>query len=144
LHDICVARNEGRQGELPQPKPRRLIPERSTTLLVLRDATGRVLLEQRPPAGIWGGMQSLPELPPERTADEFIADSLGLQLIAVSPAPTFVHVFSHFRLLITPLLCAVETASRAQEATAQWLAPEALASAALPAPIRKILGNLPP
>ena len=142
LHDICIARAQDRQGELPQPKPRRTIPERAATLLVLRDATGRVLLEQRPPAGIWGGMQSLPELPAERTAAEFITNGLGLRLIAVSPAPTFVHVFSHFRLLITPLVCSVETGNSAKESRHQWLAPAAVSGAALPASIRKILDTL--
>jgi A/G-specific adenine glycosylase len=59
---ICVARATGRTAELPERKPRATIPQREATLLVLLHEQ-RVLLETRPPAGIWGGLLSLPELP---------------------------------------------------------------------------------
>jgi adenine-specific DNA glycosylase len=55
----------GRTAQLPEPKPRKAIPQRAATLLVLLEGT-RVLLEARPPAGIWGGLLSLPELPSGR------------------------------------------------------------------------------
>jgi A/G-specific adenine glycosylase len=63
LQDICVANATGRTNELPTRKPSLRIPEREATLLIIRNNLGQVLLEQRPPAGIWGGLQSLPELP---------------------------------------------------------------------------------
>ena len=148
LAATCVARATGQQATLPQPRPRRIIPERSARLLVLQDRAGRVLLEQRPPAGIWGGLLSLPELPAQRDVAEFVANVLGLKLITVSPArpagstlgvSTFVHTFTHFRLHITPLLCAVESSETMQEPTRQWFTSDELCGAALPAPVRRIL-----
>jgi A/G-specific adenine glycosylase len=62
LADICIARATGRTAQLPEARPRKSIPQREATLLVLLDGK-RVLLETRPPAGIWGGLLSLPELP---------------------------------------------------------------------------------
>ena len=53
LAGLCVARSTGRTTELPEAKPRRAIPQRHATLLVLLDGK-RVLLETRPPSGIWG------------------------------------------------------------------------------------------
>jgi A/G-specific adenine glycosylase len=141
LGEVCVARASGRQATLPQPKPRRIVPERKVTLLVLRDDAGRVLLEQRPPAGIWGGLMSLPELPEHHNAEEFVDAKLGLRLITVVPASTFVHVFTHFRLHITPLLCSVEANGTMQEPTGQWFARDTVESAALPAPVRRILAK---
>ena len=56
----CVAYRTGRVDELPAPRRRR--PERTRrawALLALHD--GRVLLQRRAPAGVWGGMHSLPQ-----------------------------------------------------------------------------------
>ena len=143
LAEICVARREGRVAELPTPRPRKALPEREATLLVLRHG-GRILLERRPPAGIWGGLLSLPELPGGRRARRlYIGLRLGASLLAVSPAPTFLHAFTHFRLHIRPLLCEVELLPRAAEPGFQWLDKAELAQAALPAPVRKILSAFP-
>jgi A/G-specific adenine glycosylase len=141
----CVALREDRVAALPTPRPRKAVPERRATLLVLR-ANGRVLLEERPPAGIWGGLLSLPELPDE--PDEagvaaHCAQRLGLRVLTVAPAPTFCHTFTHFRLHIRPLLCAVEPLPQAMEPGLRWLAPDELARAGLPAPVRKILSAIP-
>ena len=138
----CVARREQRTAELPAPRPKRVLPEREVTLLVLC-AQDRVLLEQRPPAGIWGGLLSLPELPQGEDAIAYGASRLGARIGAVSPAPTFLHVFTHFRLSIRPLVCAAAPLPRAGESGLVWLARRDLAQAALPAPIRKILNAIP-
>ena len=82
LNDICVARATGRASELPTAKPRRTIPQRHATLLVLRDGNC-VLLETRPPAGIWGGLLSLPELPEGADAREWAGQRFALSLIHI-------------------------------------------------------------
>ncbi len=56
--ELCLARKQNRVGELPTPRQKKVLPERSVSLLVLH-SEGRVLLEMRPPAGIWGGLLSL-------------------------------------------------------------------------------------
>ena len=141
LADICVARAGGRCAELPTAKPRRAIPQREVTLLVLRDGD-RVLLETRPPAGIWGGLLSLPELPEGADAKEWPAQHFACRVSAVSPAPTLEHAFSHFRLRIAPLLLDVKPGSAAMEPGRQWLDLSDTAGAALPTPIRRILDEL--
>jgi A/G-specific adenine glycosylase len=138
LGDICVARATDRTGELPAARPRREVPLHHATLLVLLDGD-RVMLEARPPTGIWGGLLSLPELPGGADAQEWAERQFACRVIAVSPAPTFRHVFSHFKLNITPLTMHVEPSLRAMEANQQWLALDALQLAALPAPVRRIL-----
>jgi A/G-specific adenine glycosylase len=141
LDDICVARATGRTAELPEPKPRKAIPQRETTLLVLRH-DGRILLETRPPAGIWGGLLSLPELPEAADAPQWATQRFACRVIAVSPAPTIEHAFSHFRLRIAPLLLQVKPGPAAMEPGRQWLDLAATADAALPAPVRRILDAL--
>ena len=155
LADVCVARRDDRIAELPWKKPRRTPPERAVTLLVLRDAQGRVLVERRPASGIWGGLLSLPELSESLSATGDSEAAHGAVVaylrrtfgIAVPPAPTFflapfVHVFTHFRLRITPLVCVFDAPLQAMESRWQWLAPTARDDAALPTPVRRILETL--
>jgi A/G-specific adenine glycosylase len=135
----CVARATGRTSELPARKPKATVPTRETRLMVICDAEGRVLLETRPPSGIWGSMQSLPELPDTQLAPAWLQQHLGTAHSAVSPGLSFVHVFSHFRLHITPLLCRVNAVRVLNEPSWSWLSPDAALAAALPAPVRRIL-----
>jgi A/G-specific DNA-adenine glycosylase (EC 3.2.2.-) len=126
----CVALREGRVAELPTPRAKRAVPQRSVRVLVLLDR-GRVLLEQRPPHGIWGGLLSLPELPPGKVPRRYA----GAQ-----PLPVVRHAFTHFRLDIAPLVCKVSRCNTAMDGV--WLSLKQLDAAPLPAPIRKILRNL--
>jgi A/G-specific adenine glycosylase len=72
---------------------------------------------------------------------DYCARKFGVEVDAVSPAPTFIHGFTHFRLRIQPLLCDVRVQPRLAEPGLRWVAAGALAQAALPAPIRKILDD---
>ena len=121
----------------------------TATVMMTVGTTFRVLLEARPPAGIWGGLLSLPELPAGFEASEWAAQRFACKAIAVSPAParcvplgTLVHAFSHFRLRISPLLMEVEPGLATMEPGLSWLALDSLANAALPAPVRRILEAL--
>lgn len=140
--DLCVALREKRVAELPQPLPRKPLPERELVLLVLRDGE-RIMLEQRPPAGIWGGLLSLPELPAGADVGAHCAQRLGAQVGAVVPGPTFTHGFTHFRLSIRPLLCAAVLLPQAAEPQLRWADRAALAQLALPAPVRRLLSAIP-
>jgi len=130
MASVCVARREGRIAELPTPRARRPVPQRAVTVLVLRHR-GRVLMVQRPPQGIWGGLLSLPELPDGKLPRQY-ADAQPLLVLR--------HAFTHFRLDITPLLCKVSRCDT--PAGGVWLSLKRLDEAPLPAPIRKILEKL--
>jgi A/G-specific adenine glycosylase len=138
----CVAYRENQITELPTPRPKKIRPERTVTLLVLR-AGKLVLLETRPPSGIWGGLMSLPELPEGTETREYCTRTLGTRISTVLPAPSFTHDFTHFRLRIHPLLCAVEMIPQAAESSRRWVDESELAQTALPAPVRKLLNAAP-
>jgi A/G-specific adenine glycosylase len=142
LADLCVARQENRIADLPTPRPKRQVPERSVTLLVLCSGS-RVMLERRPPSGIWGGLLSPPELPEGQDAAAWCRERLGMAVGAVSPAPTFVHAFTHFRLTIRPLVCDATALPLAAEPGMVWVGLDDLPGAALPAPVRKLLSAIP-
>lgn len=141
LGEICVARATNRQVELPHRKTRGELPQREVTLLILL-SKNRVLLERRPPVGIWGGLLSLPELPNALDAEYFAQKSYGCRLNSVLRAPTGIHTFTHFRLHITPLICDVTAHPRAMESGLEWHDLGDLEHIALPAPIKKLLTAL--
>lgn len=138
----CVARRDGLTAQLPSPKPRKAIPERDTVMLVLRDARGNVLLERRGPQGVWSGLWSLPE-----ADDPDAAWRLAQQHADIDDAQAltpFVHVFSHYRLRIEPLLFDGATAhpAIADNPHLRWCDAGELASLGLPAPVRSLLQSL--
>lgn len=146
----CVAYSQELTGLLPTRKPTRLKPEKSVFVLVARDIQGRVLLEKRPPLGIWGGLWSLPEW----TADfnsECSGSDLKLQLrnrgLAMKKSQSLVefrHAFTHFNLNISPCLVEVETTANliCEDNQAIWANGESLSQLGLPAPIKKLLLSL--
>ena len=72
-------------------------------MLLLCTPTGEVLLEKRPPVGVWGGLWSLPECPPEADLAVWCRAQWGLEVLAMQPWGIVRHTFSHFHLDITPV-----------------------------------------
>lgn len=138
----CIARRDGLTDELPTPRAKKPLPEKTVTLLVLR-AGKQVAFEMRPDNGIWGGLLSLPELPEGVEPANFCAQQLGLRIRAVLPGLTFTHGFTHFRLHIQPLFCAVVGRPGRANSALRWLAPGEWVQAPLPAPVRKLLNAIP-
>ena len=93
--DSCVAFRDQTWCSIPGKKPKKVKPERHLFLLVQTDQAGRIVLQRRPPSGIWGGLYSLPESD-EQPPESRIADS-------------FRHQFSHFSLIMTPALVELRT-----------------------------------
>jgi len=149
----CVAYATGRTRELPVRKPKKISPEKHAVMLAIIDG-GQVLLEQRPPTGIWGGLLSLPELDGHLLAEDddvpAADDALLLQAVgkfgemeSAERLTTVTHVFTHYRLHIAPYRI---TLARRLDMVAEggyvWLDAAKLADAALPAPIKKLLLEL--
>ena len=140
----CVALRNGQTGVLPEPKPRRALPTRTTAMLIVRDADGRVLLERRPPTGVWARLWSLPEIEDAGAAQVQLLRRHDVRAGAAKALEGFVHTFSHYHLHITPLLLAGagSTKTVADRGDSGWFAAEELGSLGLPAPVRKLLAIL--
>ena len=124
----CVAHREERTHELPTPRPKKVLPLRRATWLVLRKGD-EVLLERRPSPGIWGGLWCFPE------ALKGFPKRAGRKLAPIE------HGFTHFRLRIQPLLCSVRRKTPAGPAL-RWMRIAEAVSAALPTPVRNLIGLL--
>ncbi|KAF5271630.1 hypothetical protein FQR65_LT05251 [Abscondita terminalis] len=61
LQNHCKAYTSNSVANYPSPKPRKTIASRAIQMVILVNEHQEILLEKRPPMGIWGGLWSLPE-----------------------------------------------------------------------------------
>ena len=132
----CQARLSGRQSALPTPRPRAKLPERRAGFVFICDGT-RLLLERRPPSGLWGGLL----VPPEGEASAVLA-RLGLIDQNRRNLKPLRHAFTHFRLTLEPVLCIVSPAVAASKPGLHWVELVGAASAGVPTPIRKLIEQI--
>ncbi len=145
LQADCVARREGRTAELPTPKPGKPLPERHALALLLRDAEGRVLLQRRPPTGIWAALWSLPEAPDATDARAWFEAAVQGSYDAGRALEPIAHGFTHYRLQLQPIAwerVALRTARIADDEASRWIARDQLDTLGIPAPIRKLLEGI--
>ena len=141
LQQDCLALQQGRVDDLPTPRPGKPLPERQSLVLLLRDPEGRVLMQRRPPTGIWAALWSLPDHPEpdaartwfERHAHEGFDRGEALDPIA--------HGFTHFRLTLQPITWGGVRlrASVRDNPDLRWVSRDELRSLGIPAPIRTLL-----
>ena len=103
LEDVCIAGARGETGRYPASKPRKPLPVRKVRMLMIRNPAGNLLMEQRPPKGIWGGLWSLPECPMEEEPAAWCADRLGVRGKISAEWALRRHTFTHFHLDIVPV-----------------------------------------
>lgn len=109
LADTCKALAQGAPNAYPSPRPRKPMPVRQTMMLLLRNKSDQLLLEQRPPAGIWGGLWSFPECPTETDVISWCGDKLDCKILSMQRLQNMRHTFSHFHLDIQPIHAQVES-----------------------------------
>jgi len=135
LTDTCIARQEGRIAEFPGRKPKRKLPVKETCMLMQLDDRGRVLLQKRPPTGIWGGLWSFPEV-----------DSIeNVSFSNAEKWPVVRHTFSHFHLDILPVCTRQKPKAThtVQDADNQlWYPLDHSVAVGLAAPVRRLLDQL--
>lgn len=104
LQGHCQAHQQKRESEFPERKTKNNLPVRKATLLMLRNQHHEILLEKRPPVGIWGGLWSLPECPVHENALEWIQQTYRYIAGDQKTIASFRHTFTHFHLNITAIL----------------------------------------
>ena len=141
LREACVAHREGRTAELPHPKPGKPLPEREARMLLVEDDRGRVLLQRRPPTGVWAALWSLPEHADAAASREWFDQHLAGDFARAEALAPVLHGFTHYRLRILPMRIA---GVRPRDAVGdnpglRWASRAELQAIGLPAPVRRLL-----
>jgi A/G-specific adenine glycosylase len=143
LARMCVALKSNRIGELPAARPRKQVPARRTDMLLLLH-DGALMLEKRPPTGIWGGMWCLPQAEEGTDLAALCERQYGAKVVEIRDAPpAFTHGFTHFTLAIRPRRFRVTALLPHTESPGlTWLPVGKALAAGIPAPVRRILQSI--
>ncbi len=146
LKDHCLANQAGTQALYPGRKPKKILPEKSVSMLMVINEHGEALLQKRPSTGIWGGLWSFPETPVPDTGainiDAIIKTTVPLQ--QQEYWPSFRHTFSHYHLDITPVKAFSSKAHVRLDDTETWCwyQPENPLELGLAAPVTRLMKKL--
>lgn len=140
LQTGCAAWVRGETAAYPASKPSKALPVKQKIFLLLHNAEGEVLLEKRPPAGIWGGLWSLPEFDGIDDALNWCRDH-GMTVAGPTVQPVRRHSFSHYHLDFTPLSVQAGQSAQTKIADSQtiWYKSSRNSAVALAAPIKQLL-----
>jgi len=138
----CAGRRLGIAAQLPRPAARAALPVKRIYMVLVRDRRGHVLLQRRPPVGIWGGLWGLPECRATRV-DGWLRREYGFDVELGAPWPRLRHTFSHFHLDITPIPARLKGARRVMEnGETVWYNSALPDERGLAAPVKRLLAQL--
>lgn len=146
FHKKCMAHIKGIAASLPIQKPRKSLPVREATFLIIKNKDG-ILLEKRAPTGVWAGLWSLPQLEGHVAAKELKAyckKHYGFALQHVVFKDIVKHTFSHFHLMISPVIVEiVQIQPKIMEAQPQiWYNLREATVIGIPAPVKVLLDEM--
>lgn len=142
LATMCVAWLTGTVNAYPASKTTKRLPIKHCLLLVITNTDGEILLQKRPPTGIWGGLWSLPECDTIEMMRDWCANQ-NLTITYYQAGNQQRHTFSHYHLDFTPVY--IDTMSTQANFIAEagglaWFSTQKI-QVGLPAPIKKLLNS---
>ena len=143
LQTFCQAYQTNSVPQYPQVKPKQKIPTRSAHFLILTNEAGNILMEKRPPLGIWGGLWSLPQHEDSAELINKLAEMTGYEITDLKHYPHRRHTFSHFHLDMHPIYAKTKGPEIIILEPDRWRWHNHLESAeiGLAAPIKSLLEN---
>jgi A/G-specific adenine glycosylase len=110
LHRFCKGRASGKPERFPAKKVKRTIPHiESVSAVIKKD--GRVLLNQRPPKGLLGGLWEFPNwrIKGKKIQKQQLKNQMdrevGLSINVKESIGTFQQTYSHFKLTLSVFHC---------------------------------------
>lgn len=136
----CAARLGDNVEQFPGRKAKRAKPLKQT-IMVMAVRGDSVYLERRPPAGIWGGLWSLPEV---QDVDDWCQRILEVVPGATEEQRVLRHSFSHYDLDIQPVLVRLAAHSRkvADNPDVIWHPLDNEPPGGIAAPVQQLLNTL--
>jgi A/G-specific adenine glycosylase len=142
--NTCIAHAEDQVMLYPGRKSPSVRKQKAVRMLIIKNDLDEVLLYKRPPTGIWGGLWSLPEIESnEISHQEWARLNLGLEISNGNDLEILNHGFSHYELLIQPILCqAVTTSNRIMDGEPHLWYNSLSETVGVPAAVQRIFDKL--
>jgi len=142
LSNICQAFQLGSVELYPEKKKTQKIPEKQAVFLILINHLDEVLLEQRPPTGIWGGLWCFPQFVDKTEMEQYLDKEY--QNYSLIEQKKQHHIFSHFRLNYTAFIIKYKQHNKTRNQIADgqkkcYFSLENALQLALSTPIKKLL-----
>lgn len=143
IQSDCQAHQLQLTDQLPIRKPKKSIPTKSTLMLLIKNQHNEILLEKRPPVGIWGGLWCLPVCDLAENIQSFCRKEFALEVNVLETLTSFRHTFSHYHLEIFPIILRVNNSVlQLREAKPLlWYNEKNSRNLGFAAPIKKLLEN---
>jgi A/G-specific adenine glycosylase len=147
VRSACRGYEQGIAEQLPYREEKAARPTRRGVAFVAMREDSTVLLRERPPKGLLGGMLEVPATPWDRKgANEKSARGYAPLKAEWEKLPGLVeHTFTHFHLELLVYRAAVPKRTRLTQAAdperCRWLHLRELPSAALPSVMRKVIAH---
>ncbi|WP_286161013.1 8-oxo-dGTP diphosphatase MutT [Aphanothece minutissima] len=146
----CAAYAAGDPGRFPVKDTPPPVPFQVIGVGVVSDAAGRVLIDQRLPEGLLGGLWEFPggKQEPgeaiEATIQRELREELAIEVTVGEELITLEHAYSHKRLRFVVHLCRWRSGEPQPLASQQvrWVAPQELSSYPFPAANARIIAAL--
>jgi A/G-specific adenine glycosylase len=126
VSSCCDAFANGTQAMLPVKAAKKATPHFTIGVGVIRNAEGKVLIQQRPEEGLLGGLWEFPggkqeanESLPETVRRE-IAEELGIQVNVGEPITQVKHAYSHFKITLHAYWCEYVSGQPESRASQGW------------------------
>lgn len=137
VQESCKARQQESVHLFPAKRPRLKVTKKAFQMVILINDNNEVLLERRPPSGIWGGLWSLPADDDGRS----LQHKLGVETGDLNALPAMKHQLTHIEMRIEPRIGHSEALARGVECTSDqgWFGRDEWPTMGLPKPVRQLL-----
>ena len=147
LNTTCKAYNKDLTKLYPNPKPKKVKPEKSTYLLMIMPEINKVLLEKRPEQGIWGGLWAFPQCKTLDDIQYWLDSNEFKRKNKMEFYPEFCHKFTHFHLNITAVKIQIKIPEvfKIHEGLNNdfiWYQPSKALKLGMPTPITKLMSQI--
>ncbi len=148
LRRVCYAQTHDCADQFPARKKRSMIPHYDVAAGLLYDKENRLLIQQRAPEGLLGGLWELPGGKKkdgeslQQACQRELFEELGVEVAVGECVMSVKHAYSHFRITLSVFRCAITSGVVTSDRPLRWILMSELADYPFPRANRRILTHL--